>query len=215
MINVNKIAEMDKEIRGTVAKLTDFPKGKTAIVFIDMVVGFVHKGVLSSPRVVEIVNELVVLNEKTNGYKKIFFLDEHEKGCAEHNNYAEHCLKGTEEAELIPELREGATLHSNTVMIPKNSTNGFHAPGFKSWLEENEAEIENYIVVGCEIDICVSHFATTLKTYFNQKNLNRRIIVPINGVETFDFGTHDGDLMKVISLWEMKSNGIEIVETIE
>lgn len=215
MMNLNKIAEMEKEIRGTVVKLADLPKGKTAVVFVDMVVGFVYKGVLASPRIIEIVNNLVALNERTHGYNKIFFLDEHEKGCAEHNSYAEHCLKGTEEAELISELREGATLHSNTVMIPKNSTNGFHAPGFKKWLEENEAETENYIVVGCEADICVSHFATTLKTYFNQKNLNRRIIVPTNGVETFDFGTHDGDLMKVISLWEMKSNGIEIVDTIE
>ncbi|WP_243441448.1 hypothetical protein [Clostridium arbusti] len=69
-------------------------------------------------------------------------------------------------------------------------------------------------MVGCEADICVSHFATTLKTYFNEKNLNKRIIVPINGVETFDFGTHDGDLMKVISLWEMKGNGIKIVDEI-
>lgn len=99
-------------------------------------------------------------------------------------------------------------------MIPKNSTNGFHAPGFKLWLEQNEVEVENYIVVGCVTDICVSQFATTLKTYFNQKNLNRRIIVPMDLVEIFTFGTHDGDLMQIISLWEMKSNGIEVVETI-
>ena len=60
----------------------------------------------------------------------------------------------------------------------------------KIWLDDNERHIENYIIVGCEVDICVSHFATTLKTYFNQKNLNRRIIVPVDSVETFDFGTH-------------------------
>lgn len=215
MINVNKIFEMEKEIRGTTINLGELEKEKTAIVFVDMVVGFVDKGILSSPRVADIVEKLVSLNEKTNGYKKIFFLDEHEKGCAEHNDYAEHCLKGTEEAELIPQFKNGATINDNTVMIPKNSTNGFHAPGFKCWLEENETEIQNYILVGCEADICVSHFATTLKTYFNQNNLNRRIIVPIDCVETFDFGTHDGDLMKVISLWEMKSNGIEIFDKIQ
>ena len=70
------------------------------------------------------------------------------------------------------------------------------------------------MVVGCEADICVAHFATTMRTYFNEKNLSRRIIVPIDGVETYDYGTHDGNLMKVVSLWEMKLNGIEIADSI-
>lgn len=212
---INKIFDMQKEISGTVVNLTDLTKEKTALIVVDMVNGFVHQGILSSPRVVEIINKLITINQRTHGYKKIFFLDQHDENSVEFKNYAMHCLKDSIESELIYSLKvEAATSHSNTTMIPKNSTNGFHAPGFKVWLEENEEKIENYIIVGCEIDICVSHFATTLKTYFNQKNLIRRIIIPIDSVETFDFGTHDGDLMKVISLWEMQSNGIEIVNTI-
>lgn len=212
---INKILDMQNEIRGKVVNLADLSKGKTALIIVDMVNGFVHEGPLSSPRVVGIIGNLVKLNEKTQGYKKIFFLDQHEENSVELKNYDKHCIKGTSEAELIPSLRtEAATTHSNTTMIKKNSTNGFHAPEFKLWLDNNEKEIENYIVVGCEVDICISHFATTLKTYFNQKNLSRRIIVPVDSVETFDFGTHQGDLMKVISLWEMQSNGIEIVDSI-
>lgn len=212
---INKILDMQKEIKGTVVNLTDLSKGNTALIVVDMVNGFVHQGLLSSPRVVEIINNLITINQRTHGYKKIFFLDQHDENSVEFKNYAKHCLKDSIESELIDDLRlEAATSHSNTTMIPKNSTNGFHAPGFKVWLNANEEMIENYIIVGCEIDICVSHFATTLKTYFNQKNLIRRIIIPIDSVETFDFGTHDGDLMKVISLWEMQSNGIEIVNNI-
>lgn len=214
MLNVNKIFEMEKEIKGKVVKLDDLTKSKTAVVIVDMVNGFVHEGILASPRIIAIISAICSLNQRTQGCKKIFFLDEHNENSVEYNTYAKHCLRGTSEAELIPSLREGATLHSNTIMIQKNSTNGFHAPGFKAWLEENEEEVDNYIVLGCEADICVSHFATTLKTYFNQKNFDKRIIVSINGVETFDFGTHDGDLMKIISLWEMQSNGIEIVDEI-
>ena len=213
-LNVNKILDMQKEISGKVVNLADLSKEKTAIIIVDMINGFVHEGPLSSPRVLEIIDNLAKLNEKTYGFKKIFFLDQHEENSVEFKDYAKHCIKGTREAELIPSLQSHVTIHSNTTMIPKNSTNGFHAPGFKVWLDNNEELIENYIIVGCEVDICVSHFATTLKTYFNQKNLNRRIIVPVDCVETFDFGTHHGELIKVISLWEMQSNGIEVVDNI-
>lgn len=212
---VNKIFDMQKEISHKVVSLTDLPKDKTALIIVDMVNGFVNKGPLSSQRVVEIISNLVTINERTQGYKKIFFLDQHDENSVEFNNYPKHCLSGSTESDLIQELScQWATSHNNTTMIPKNSTNGFHAPGFKVWLDNNEETIENYIILGCEVDICVSHFATTLKTYFNQNNLHRRIIIPVDSVETFDFGIHDGDLMKVISLWQMQSNGIEIVTSI-
>ena len=217
MINllINKIFDMQNEIKGKVIKLTDLPKEKTALVVMDMVNGFVHAGIMSSPRVEKIVDNIVSINERTLGYKKVFFLEQHDEDSIEFKIYARHCVKNSEEAELIPSLNCGATINSNTTIIHKNSTNGFHAPEFKVWLHENESQIENYIIEGCSTDICVKHFTETLKTYFNEKNIDRRIIVPIDSVETFDFGTHDGDLMKVISLWEMKSNGIEVVDTIK
>ena len=134
-LEINKIFDMQKEIRGKVVNLADLSKEKTAIIVVDMVNGFVHEGPLSSPRVIGIIDNLVKLNEKTQGYKKIFFLDRHEENSVEFENYAKHCINGTSEAELISSLRnQDATIHNNTTMIPKNSTNGFHAPGFKVWL---------------------------------------------------------------------------------
>ncbi len=215
MLSGNRIFDMEKEIKGNIVDLKEFPKEKTAVVIVDMVNGFVYEGALASPRIIETINNIVELDKRTAGYKKIFFADNHSENSVEYNSFAKHCLEGTSEAELIPELKERAKLHDNNMIIPKNSTNGFHAPLFKTWLKENEEQIENYIVLGCEVDICVSHFATTLKTYFNEKNLNRRIIVPINSVETYDFGCHEGDFMKVIALYEMKSNGIEVVDKIQ
>ena len=214
MLDINKIYEMEKEIKGNTLNIKEFSNGNTALIVVDMVTGFVKEGVLSSPRIIDIIPSIAELNEKTLGFNKVFFIDEHEEMSAEFDSYAKHCIKGTSEAKLIEELSQGATQNKNTVFVSKNSTNGFHAEGFKEWLTTNEAKIENYIVVGCEVDICVSHFALTLKTYFNQKNLHRRIIVPSNSVETFDFGTHNGDLLKIVSLWEMKANGIEIVDEI-
>jgi nicotinamidase-related amidase len=208
-----KILEMDEEIKGNNVKLDDLPKDKTVIVIVDMVKGFVYEGPLSSPRIVGIIDSIAELNKRAEGYKKIFFLDQHEENSPELKTYGRHALRGSSEDELISELVP-LSEDANASVIHKNSTNGFHAPGFKTWLKGNEELIENYIVTGCEADICVSHFATTLKTYFNEKNLDRRIIVPINGVETYDYGSHDGELMKVISLWEMKLNGIEISDSI-
>ncbi len=216
MINllINKIFDMQNEIKGGAVNLSDLPKENTALIVVDMVNGFVHAGKMSSPRVEKIIDNVVAINERTYGYKKVFFLEQHDENSTEFKTYERHCIKNSVEAELISSLQGGATLHDNTTIIHKNSTNGFHAPEFKTWLAQNEEQIENYIIEGCSIDICVKHFAETLKTYFNQKNIDRRIIVPIDSVETFDFETHDGDLMKVISLWEMKSNGIEVVDTI-
>jgi nicotinamidase-related amidase len=214
MIDVKKIYDMEKEIKGKSINLEELDKESTAIIVVDMVKGFVKEGILSSERIISIIDPIASLIKKTEGYKKLFFLDEHEEASVEFKAYAKHCLRGTSEAELIDELQKEIKDDENTKMIRKNSTNGFHAPDFKKWLEKNEVNIKNYIVVGCEADICVSHFATTLRTYFNQNNLDRRIIVPIDGIETFDFATHSGDLMKIIALWEMQSNGIEIVDEI-
>jgi len=212
--SINKILDMDKEIRGSSIRLEDLTKDKTVIVVVDMVNGFVHEGLLSSPRILTIIDSISGLLKRAEGYQKIFFLDQHSDSSPELKTYGVHAIKGSREDELIPELAE-LSKGADTSVIFKNSTNGFHAPGFKAWLDENEETIENYVVTGCEADICVAHFATTMKTYFNEKNLNRRIIVPIDCVETYDYGTHDGDLTKVISLWEMKLNGIEVVDSIK
>jgi nicotinamidase-related amidase len=212
--SINKILDMDKEIRGGSVSLEDLPKDKTVVVVVDMVNGFVHEGLLSSPRILTIIDGISGLLKRAGGYEKIFFLDQHSDTSPELKTYGVHAVKGSREDELIPELAE-LSKGADASVIYKNSTNGFHAQGFKEWLEEKEDIIENYVVTGCEADICVAHFATTMKTYFNEKNLDRRIIVPIDCVETYDYGTHDGDLMKVISLWEMKLNGIEVVDGIK
>jgi hypothetical protein len=38
-----------------------------------------------------------------------------------------------------------------------------------------------------------------------------RAIVPADAVETYDFGTHNGDLMNAMALYNMMINGIEVV----
>lgn len=208
------VERIEQELRGKTIDLNLLDRDKTALFIVDMVVGFVHSGALSSPRVAAIANNIAELNEKTKGYKKIFFLDNHEKDSQEFRYFPAHCIKGTEEAELIPELRTNNSEDSNIYFIEKNSTNGFHSKEFQDWLKKYEDEVDNYIITGCVTDICVLQFALSLKSYFNEKNKDKRVIVPENCVETYDGGSHDGYLMHLFALYNMHISGIEIVEKI-
>ncbi len=206
---------MEKEIRGKTIELNSLIRDKTSLIVVDMVVGFVHSGIMSSPRVAAIVNNIVELNKLTSGFKKVFFIDAHEVDAQEFNSYPLHCVKGTQEADLIPELKTNYSDNPNTTYVNKNSTNGFVSGEFQTWLKKHEDQVDNYIIVGCVTDICIMQIALSLKAYFNENNKNKRIIVPINSVETYDGDSHDGDLMNLFALYNMHINGIEIVENIK
>ncbi|MBD7910645.1 MULTISPECIES: isochorismatase family cysteine hydrolase [Clostridium] len=181
----------------------------TALIVVDMVRGFYDIGPLASDRVERTISPIEKLNEDLTGCKKVFFIDSHTEESVEFNNYPPHCLENTAEEELISLIKSD----DNTVLIKKNSINGFHAPKFKEWLDEN-SEIENFIVVGVCSNICVETFVITLKTYFNQFNMNKRIIVPMNSTETYELGNHNADLMNLMTFYKLKNNGIEVVKEI-
>lgn len=211
---MDALEKIEQELKGKTIELESLDKNKTALFVIDMVVGFVYSGALSSPRVAAITNNISDLNKKTKGYKKLFFLDSHEKDSQEFKFFPTHCVTGTEEAELIKELKTEDSEGPDTYYVQKNSTNGFHSEGFRDWFEKYSEVVDNYIITGCVTDICVLQFALSLESYFNEHNMNKRIIVPINCVETYDGGSHNGYLMNLFALYNMHISGIEIVENI-
>ena len=188
-------------------------KENTALIVVDMVKGFYNEGPLANPDVKNVIEPMLKLNEKMKDYKKVFFIDSHNENSVEFKSYPKHCVGGTIEEELIDEFLESeAITNKNTIFIKKNSVNGFHANGFEE-IRENK-NIENFIVVGVCTDICVKNFVLSLKTYFNERNLEKRIIVPANMVETYDADFHSRDFWNLTSLFEMKSNGVQIVKDI-
>jgi nicotinamidase-related amidase len=208
------LKKIENDLKRKNIELSEFDKDKTVLIVIDMVNGFVYSGPLSSPRVAGIVNNIVELNEKTNGFKKVFFMDSHEENSKEFCSFPLHCIKGSHEAELIPELKKDVSEGPDTLYIHKNSTNGFYSNIFKQWLEKNMDEVDNYIITGCVTDICVLQFVLSLKAYFNENNKSKRIVVPKDCVETYDGGSHDGDLMNLFALYNMHTSGIEIADKI-
>lgn len=192
--------------------LQDFEKDKTAVVFVDVIKGFVSVGALATPRANAILTNVQELNEKTPDFHKIYFVDCHTEKSTEFSAYVPHCIAGTEEVELVPELvpQKGERSH----VIRKNSTNGFMAKEFQDWLMASG--VTNFIITGLVTDICVMTFALTLKTYFNEQNIPSRLVVPLNAVETFDLDmtNHQADMMNLFALYNMGMNGIELVKGI-
>jgi nicotinamidase-related amidase len=193
-------------------QLKDLQGKQTALVIVDMVNGFAREGALKSPRVEGLIPEIAELSKACDELQitKLAFADCHTKASPEFDAYPAHCMIGTSEGEIVDELREigGYTL------IPKNSTNGFLEEEFQKWFKENE-HINTFVITGDCTDICVQQFAVTLKTWFDMQNKKARVIIPVNTVETYDFGIHNGDLMNVMALHNIMTNGIEVVAGVE
>lgn len=179
---------------------------------VDMNNGFARKGALASDRVEKIIPNIVevIKKFKENNEEIIAFTDYHKKDAVEFNDFPPHCVEGTEECELVDEIKE---YEDCIKVIKKNSTNSF--------LEEETQEevkrlislgIKKWYVTGCVTDICVKQFALTLKTYFNKENLDMDVIVIKDCVETFEAPGHSAEEMNRYSFMDMKQAGIKLIE---
>ena len=85
------------------------------------------------------------------------------------------------------------------------------AAGFQTWLTAHP-EVVNFVITGLVTDICVLNFSLTLKSYFNEKNIVSRLMLPLTTVETFDLPAtnHQAELMNTVALYQMQMNGIEL-----
>ena len=182
--------------------------GQDTIVFVmDMNNGFAKKGVLYSPRteaMIEPIRELV-MRCKSRGIEVIAFSDCHPADSQEFAGYPPHCVRGTEECRMVPELEKLCS-----EIIYKGSTNGI----FCDLSAVFRKKYRRFIIVGCCTDICVYQFATSLKARFNEQNEAVDIIVPMDLVDTYDSPEHNADLHNVVFSNSMLQNGIHVVRTL-
>lgn len=188
--------------------LSDLDLNKTELFIVDINNGFAKEGALYSPRIENLINPIVNFTKSvSNDIKNIIaFTDYHTLDSIELLSYPKHCIEDTLECEIIDELKD----IKNIKIIKKNSTNGFFA------LENlNFENIDNIIIVGDCTDICIYQLAITLKSYFNQHNINKNIIVPVNLVDTYHVdNSHPAELLNIVFLNSMIQNGIEVVKYI-
>jgi len=182
---------------------------KNLLVVIDMVNGFVHFGALADKKINKITPKIINLIKTSdkNRFEIIAFKDCHEINDEEFKAFPPHCIKGTEESELIPELKPFEDKFD--YIINKNTTNGFITKEFQYLLKRNQ--YNNVIVCGCCTDICVSNFVESYINFIKANNLNTKIYVVENACYTFDSPEHSADLCHKNALENMAKKGAKIV----
>ena len=192
-----------------IMNLSDLNLNNTDLFIVDINNGFAKGGALYSPRIENLINPIVNFTKSvSNDIKSIIaFTDYHTNKSTELLNYPTHCIENTIECEIVDELK----FIENIKIVKKNSTNGFFALDDLSF-----NNTDNIIIIGDCTDICIYELAITLKSYFNQNNINKNIIVPINLVDTYNIdNVHPAELLNIVFLNSMIQNGIKVVKEIK
>jgi len=152
-----------------------------AVLVIDMLRGFLEEGypLYCGAKARQIIPNIQGLLEQelAQGAKVFFICDHHDPDDLEFKMFPPHCIAGTVEAEVIPELAQ----YPGEV-IPKRRYSAF----FDTPLEEKLKELkpEKIIVCGVCTNICVLH------TVANARNRDYQVEVPLDGVASFDEKAH-------------------------
>jgi nicotinamidase-related amidase len=192
-----------------------------AIISVDMVVGFCHKGPLSSENVKNIIPNVVEVFKKAHnsGVENFLLLqDTHDKNAEEFHAYPPHCIEGTDESENIPELANLSFVNLYTT-FKKNSLSPAYDTEFDKWIKDHP-EVTTFIIVGDCTDLCVYTIAMHLRMSANALRIARRVIIPENSVATYDMSVekakeltalpHDAKLLHDLFLYHMALNAIEV-----
>lgn len=170
--------------------MKDFKDIEELLINVDMVNGFVRKGAMADSYIEHIIPEHIRLmneiKEKENG-EIVIIKDTHKEGCREFKRYPMHCVEGTEEAELVEELKQ---FEDNSLVYKKNSTSTIYAPNFLEDIDKM-VNLKKITIIGCCTDICIMNLAIPLQNYFDEKDRNVIITIPKNAVETYDAPTHN------------------------
>jgi len=196
-----------------------------AILSIDMTNAFAREGNLSSPRVAAIIQPITELMQKAwdlGVTNLILAQDCHTASAEEFHAYASHAVCGTSEAEAVDEIK-ALPFYNQMTIFEKNSINPAQNTGLDEWIQIHP-EMKTFVVVGNCTDLCIYQTAMHLRTFANARDLDWRILVPENCVDTYDLPMdtakelgatpHDGDLLHKLFLYHMALNAVEVVKEI-
>ncbi len=178
------------------------------LLVVDMINGFLKTGNMSfesGQRTIEPTKKLIEQFIES-GDMIAAFRDEHNADSLEFKTYPEHCIKGSGESDLIDELK---VFDEHIIDIPKNSTNGTNTVAFQKLLSDNV--FSEVVVVGVCTDICVLQAVLSLITYFYENDLDTKVKVVRDAVDTFDAPEHDREHFNKFSLDLMRNASAEII----
>ncbi|KAK4795953.1 hypothetical protein SAY86_028279 [Trapa natans] len=175
----------------------------TGLIIVDVVNGFCTVGAgqmaPSEPneQIAEMVDEVAKLARAfcEKKWPVFAFLDSHHPDIPEHP-YPPHCIIGTDEAELVPELK-WLEKDPSVTLRRKDCINGFigcmekdGSNVFVDWVKNYQ--IKSVLVVGICTDICVLDFVCSALSARNRGILPplENVIVYSRGCATYDLPVH-------------------------
>jgi nicotinamidase/pyrazinamidase len=160
----------------------EISRPRRAIVVIDMLVGFCRHGNLVSPRYDPMVPRLRehLAAAEADGVPLIFLVDTHAPDDPEFEVFPPHCVEGSGEDEVVPELKEFA---DRGTVVRKHTFSGFWGTELDAVLERLAPEVIE--VAGVCTDICVLH------TVYDLRIRGYEVLVHRGLVETYDAPGHD------------------------
>ena len=148
-----------------------------AVLVVDMLKGFLEEGhpLYCGEKARNIIPNIQGLLEQEipPGAKLFFICDNHDPDDLEFKMFPPHCIAGTPETEVIPELAKYPG-----EIIPKKRYSAF----FNTALEEKLKQLkpDKVIVCGVLTDICVMH------TIADARNRDYNVEVPVDCVAALD-----------------------------
>ncbi len=153
------------------------------VLVIDMVKGCLEPGhnLYCGDESREIITRVhsLLARERAAGSEILFISDHHDPDDLEFQIFPVHCVKGTEEPQVIPELTEFVTGDN---VIPKNRYSGFFNTALEARLAA--ATPDKIIICGVCTDICVLH------TTSDARNRDYPVEVPSDCVASFNPDAH-------------------------
>ncbi|MSQ06702.1 MAG: cysteine hydrolase [Dehalococcoidia bacterium] len=153
------------------------------VLVVDMVRGFLEPGhnlyCGDAARLIIPPVRRLLQRETSAGGKVLFISDHHDPDDLEFQIFPVHCVKGTEEPQVIPDL---ASFIAGSNVIPKNRYSGFFNTDLAQRLDRLRPD--KLIICGVCTDICVLH------TTADARNRDYTVEVPADCVASFDPQAH-------------------------
>jgi len=167
-----------------------------ALIVVDMQNGFLRHGNLASEDCLAVLPAVVdeVEAALAHDHHVIFTADTHETDDREFEIFPTHCVRGTDEAELVDELKTFLD-RDNVHLLPKRR----YSAMFETELEGilHRYGITEVRICGVCTDICVMHTTADLR------NRDIAVTVVANATATFDAPEHSAEAVREQSLAHM------------
>jgi nicotinamidase/pyrazinamidase len=131
-----------------------------------------------------------------SGVRVIFTADTHEPDDAEFKIFPVHCVRGSQEAELVEELRRYLG-HPDVHLVAKRRYSALFETEFEGLL--HRFGIDRVRICGVCTDICVLHTTEDLRN----RDIDVTVVAPATA--TFDAPGHDADEIREQALAHMSA----------